>query len=251
MRISADTLQTSGDTAPMLAVEDLHVHYGKSHAVRGVSFTLGRGEIVSLLGPNGAGKTTILRVLSRLKAQTSGVIRYANKDITGARPHDLVKLGLIQAPEGRQIFANMTVQDNLRIGAFAAPVSQTEQATRCDEVLELFPLLRARLRQAGGTLSGGEQQMLAIARALMAHPKVLLLDEPTLGLAPRITAVILETIQKIRTTGISILLVEQNANLALSLTDRCYVIDHGQVALSGRPGEFVNNNKLAESYFGK
>ncbi len=232
----------------LLEVEDLRVHYGKIEAIRGVSIAVDEGEIVTLIGANGAGKTTTLKTLSGLRRVTSGSVRFAGEDITGVAGHKRVTLGICQAPEGRGIFPGMTVMENLDMGTYAR--KSPDHAADLDRVLTLFPRLAERRKQAGGTLSGGEQQMLAIGRAMMARPKLLLLDEPSMGLAPLIVRQIFEILKEINDQGTTILLVEQNATQALQLSHRAYVLETGTIPLSGPASELRANPEVQKAYLG-
>ena len=216
----------------LLELQDLDVHYGAIHALRGVSFRVGRGEIVTLIGANGAGKTTTLRAVSGMLRPSGGQIRYDGTAIAGFKPHRLVARGLCHAPEGRGIFPNLTVTENLSLGAFLRRDAQGIAQDK-EKGFALFPILRERASQMAGTLSGGEQQMLAIARALMSRPRLLLLDEPSLGLAPTVVETIFSIIQEINKQGVTILLVEQNAHLALGIANQGYVLETGVVVQSG------------------
>ena len=234
---------------PLLEVMDLDVHYGAIHALKGVSLAVEEHQIVTLIGGNGAGKTTTLRALSGLIRPTRGKVLFAGKDITGRPAHELVRLGMAHAPEGRGIFANLTVDDNLELGAY---VRRDKDGIAKDRTraLELFPRLRERLTQSAGTLSGGEQQMLAIARALLARPKLLLLDEPSLGLAPTVVQTIFKIIREIREGGTTILLVEQNAHMALTVANRGYVLEVGQIAMSDDAAILAASDKVKKAYLG-
>jgi branched-chain amino acid transport system ATP-binding protein len=234
----------------VLKVESLHTAYGKIQALHGISFHVDEGEIVTLIGANGAGKSTTLRTISGLKPAQSGVIEFMGENITGRPPHVVAAKRIVQVPEGRRIFAEMTVRENLEMGAFlrkdAAGVAES-----MDRVWSLFPRLSERKSQKGGTLSGGEQQMLAMGRALMANPHLLMLDEPSMGLAPVIVETIFETILELNRQHITILLVEQNANLALSIADRGYVLETGRVKLAGTGAELLANEEVRKSYLGE
>ncbi len=232
----------------LLELEDVHVHYGKVEALKGVSVTVDDGEIVTLIGANGAGKSTTLKTISGVRPVTSGHIRFEGQDITGAAPHRLVEMGICQAPEGRGIFPGMSVLENLEMGAYARKGKDT--AADLARVFELFPHLQERRAQAGGTLSGGEQQMLAIGRALMARPKVLLLDEPSMGLAPRLVAQIFSIITEINAQGTTILLVEQNATQALQRAHRAYVLEVGRVVKSADAGALLDDEDVKAAYLG-
>jgi len=233
----------------LLEVNDLSVAYGKIVAVKGISFSVDKGEIVTLIGSNGAGKSTTLRTISGLLAPKSGTIIFKGEQISGMQGHDVVKKGITQSPEGRRIFPRMTVSENLDLGAFLRN-DKSEIAADFDRVLELFPRLRERLTQKAGTMSGGEQQMLAVARAMMGRPELLLLDEPSMGLAPVLVELIFETIVKIREQGTTILLVEQNALAALDVADRAYVLESGTVKMSGKASDLASNDEVTKAYLG-
>lgn len=234
----------------MLTVTDLHVSYGAIRALGGVSFDIPAGAIVTLIGGNGAGKTTTLHTLSGLLRPASGKITFAGRDITALPPHEIVALGLCQVPEGRLVFPDLTVQENLSLGAYLRQDHAAVASTR-DHIFQLFPRLAERRTQSAGTLSGGEQQMLAIGRALMSAPKFLLLDEPSLGLAPRLVETIFERIVAInREQGIPILLVEQNARLALAVSSYAYVLESGRVALHGPSDQLAADPRLKAAYLG-
>nr|WP_322787166.1 ABC transporter ATP-binding protein [Deinococcus grandis] len=231
----------------MLEIENLSVNYGAIQAVRGLSLTVEEGEVVTLIGANGAGKTTTLRAVSRLLRPVAGTIRFAGRDITRLPADEAVKLGIAQSPEGRQVLARQSVQDNLELGAYTRKGS-----VRADlyEMYERFPRLGERRDQLAGTLSGGEQQMLAIARAMMSRPKLLLLDEPSLGLAPIIVREIFSIIRDLNAQGVTILLVEQNARLAMNASHRTYVLEAGQLTFSGNSAELVNDERVLQAYLG-
>jgi branched-chain amino acid transport system ATP-binding protein len=233
----------------LLDVENLHVFYGKIHALRGISLALGKDRIVTLIGANGAGKSTALRAISGILAATEGEIYYDGEPLRELPAHRIVGKGIVHVPEGRRIFSRLTVADNLRLGAFQVTdkkwIAETEE-----RALEMFPVIRQRLKQVAGTLSGGEQQMLAIARGLMSNPRVLLLDEPSMGLAPILVQQIFETIIAIRKSGIAVLLVEQNAFLALQIADYGYVLETGAIALQGTGVELLDNPHVKEAYLG-
>ena len=231
----------------LLAVESLDVHYGAIHALRGVSFEARAGEIVTLIGSNGAGKSTLLRAISGLVRPSAGRVLLRGSDSTRAAPEAIVALGCSHVPEGRRIFANLTVRENLQMGAWPRRSPEDEGLER---VLGLFPRLRERLGQAGGTLSGGEQQMLAIGRALMAAPAELLLDEPSLGLAPLLVRQIFEIVHEINAQGTTVVLVEQNAHQALRLAHRAYVLETGALALSGEAAEHARDPRVRRAYLG-
>lgn len=233
----------------MLEIKDLNVHYGVIHALKNVSLTVNDGEIVTLIGANGAGKSTALRTISGLKKPTSGSILLDGKDITSTSPRDRVKMGISHAPEGRRVFANMTVLENLQLGAFLRrDKKQIEEDL--DMVYERFPILADRKKQLAGTLSGGEQQMLAIGRALMSRPKILFLDEPSMGLAPLLVLEIFQIIKDINQAGTTILLVEQNASMALQIAHRAYVMETGSIVLSGTGAELMQSDSIKKAYLG-
>ncbi len=233
----------------MLKVEGIDVCYGDLQAVKGVSFQVGKDQIVSLVGSNGAGKTTTLNAISGLNRITSGSIRYGDIDMRRFGSHQIVDLGIIQVPEGRMLFPEMTVMENLEMGCFS-PRARKDFKNSFQDVIRLFPILAERKDQLGGTLSGGEQQMLAIGRGLMARPKVLMLDEPSLGLAPVVVQEILETIKTIREKGTAILLVEQNVFHALSISDRAYILENGEMVMEGKGEELLKNEKVKKAYLG-
>ncbi len=234
----------------MLHIQDLHVSYGEIKALKGISLDVPDHAIVTLIGANGAGKTTLLRTISGLLKSRSGSIQWNNRELTHVPAHDVVKLGIAQAPEGRMIFANLTVLENLRMGAYLRKDNDGIK-TDMEQCFTIFPRLKERLAQPGGTLSGGEQQMLAIARALMSKPKMLLLDEPSLGIAPKLVRTIFENIVEInRTLGVTVLLVEQNANLALAIAHSGYVLETGKIVLSGPAKELAQNEDVKHAYLG-
>ena len=234
----------------LLATNNVHTFYGKIHALRGISITVEEGEIVTLIGSNGAGKSTTLNTICGITPASMGTITLEDRDITSVPSHEIVALGITQAPEGRRIFARLTVYENLLMGAY----TRTDSKAAIEETLELvyrtFPRLKERLRQPGGTLSGGEQQMLAIGRALMANPRVLLLDEPSMGLAPILVQEIFAIIEQLNQAGTTILLVEQNAQLALSICNRGYVLQTGEIVLEGTGKELLANEMVREAYLG-
>jgi len=233
----------------LLEVKDLHVYYGKIHALKGVSLELGKDQIVTLIGANGAGKSTTLKAISGILGASEGQITYEGKPLRDMAAHHIVGKGIVQVPEGRRIFSRLTVAENLKVGAFL--LSDKKWVADAEErVLELFPRIRQRLKQIAGTLSGGEQQMLAIARGLMSNPRVLLLDEPSMGLAPILVQQIFDTIIGIRKSGIAVLLVEQNAFLALQIADYGYVIETGAISLKGTGAELLDNPLVKEAYLG-
>jgi branched-chain amino acid transport system ATP-binding protein len=234
----------------MLRVENLHVTYGAIAAIKKISFHVPSGSIVTLIGANGAGKTTTLRTISGLVKAESGSVTFKGNDITNKAPHDIVKLGLCQSPEGRMIFPGLTVRENLMMGAY---LRKDKKAIESDleYSFSIFPRLKERIRQLGGTLSGGEQQMLAIARALMSKPELLLLDEPSLGIAPLLVKLIFEKIQEInRDLGTTILLVEQNAHMALNVASYAYVLETGEITLEGPAKELASNEEVQKAYLG-
>jgi branched-chain amino acid transport system ATP-binding protein len=232
----------------MLEVSTLSCRYGRIPALAEVSLTVGRGELVALVGANGAGKTTLLRALSGVQPTAGGSVRFEGADVTRASTRRRVQLGIVQVPEGRQVFGPMSVEDNLRLGAFMRP--QREIHDSLSRVFGLFPVLNAKRRDAAATLSGGQQQMLAIGRALMSRPKLLLLDEPSMGLAPRVVAEIVAVIRSLKNAATTILLVDQNARAALGVADRAYVLELGRVALEGRGAELLANPRVRQSYLG-
>jgi len=233
----------------MLKVNNLHVHYGAIHALQGISFHLNRGEIVTLIGSNGAGKSTLLKTISGILDVSEGSVSYLDEIISGTPPQEIVRKGVIHVPEGRKIFAAMTVLENLEMGAFSVS-SKALIDERIDEMFTRFPLLKERRKQLGGTLSGGEQQMLAIARGLMAGPELILLDEPSMGLAPVLVEQSFDMIEEINNAGTSILLVEQNAQMALSIADRAYVLETGRIVLEGGAAEVMKDEMVIEAYLG-
>lgn len=233
----------------MLRVEDIHVYYGAIHAIKGISFHVEQGEIVTLIGANGAGKTTILHTLSGLIESKSGKILLNDQDITRAKGHTLVERGMAQVPEGRRVFAKMSVLENLEMGAYSRKDKGELQAD-FDMVFEKFPRLKERRKQLAGTMSGGEQQMLAMGRALMSKPKLLLMDEPSMGLAPILVDEIFNTIEEINKQGTTVLLVEQNAHKALTIADRAYVLETGNIIMSGDAKELLGDDKVREAYLG-
>ena len=232
----------------LLKVEHLEAHYGHLRALADVSLTVDTGELVSIIGPNGAGKTTCLRALSGL-LQTAGTIEFDGRSLIGLSPHEIVALGVIQCPEGRKLFPDMTVEENLHLGSFLRK-DHAEILRDLARVKELLPILHERRQQKAGTLSGGEQQMLAIGRALMSKPRILLLDEPSFGIAPIIVDRIFEVIRRLNKDGLTTLLVEQNVNLALDVCDRAYVLEGGRIVLSGTAAEISANAAVREAYLG-
>jgi branched-chain amino acid transport system ATP-binding protein len=240
----------SASGGSILEIDDIHVYYGAIHAIKGVSLTVGQGEIVTLIGANGAGKSTTLRAINGLNRPRQGSIRFQGGDITDASPHAIVKGGIAQSPEGRRLFPRMSVTENLEMGAFQRTDKENFSADM-DRVFELFPRLHERRTQKAGTMSGGEQQMCAIGRALMARPKLLLLDEPSMGLAPIFVDRIFETIVEVNKAGTPVLLVEQNALMALDVAKRAYVMETGRIALEGPANELKTNERVRATYLGE
>ncbi|MFM1952525.1 MAG: hypothetical protein RJA33_1319 [Actinomycetota bacterium] len=234
----------------LLNIQDLHVSYGKIKAIKGISLEVGAGEIVTLVGANGAGKTTLLKTISGILTPASGQILYDDKPLSAIKPFERVIEGICQAPEGRGIFPGMTVLENLEMGKFSRPAAKSENEQDLAMIYDLFPRLKERVSQMGGTLSGGEQQMLAIGRALMSRPRLLLLDEPSMGLAPKFIAQIFEIIQEIKKRGVTILLVEQNAAKALTIADRAYVLETGNITMQGSGEELLNDPAVRKAYLG-
>ena len=232
----------------MLTVDNIHVYYGSIHAVKGVSFEVSEGEIVTLIGANGAGKSTVLNTVSGLLHPRTGSVQFMGQDLRGTAAHKVVERGLAQVPEGRRIFLQMTVEENLEMGAYTRPNSTI--APGIADVYKRFPRLEERRRQVAGTLSGGEQQMLAMGRALMSRPKLLMLDEPSMGLAPILVEQIFDIIKELHAAGTTILLVEQNAQAALSVADRAYVLETGRISLSGTGAELMASGKAQKAYLG-
>ncbi|WP_040285994.1 ABC transporter ATP-binding protein [Sporosarcina koreensis] len=233
----------------MLSIQDLNVYYGSIHALKGVSLEVNEGEIVTLIGANGAGKSTLLKTVSGLLKPKQGTIEYTGSAIQGKPAQSIVKMGVSQVPEGRRVFAEMSVEENIELGAFLRK-DKGEIGKDYKKVYDIFPRLYERRKQSAGTLSGGEQQMLAMGRAIMARPKLLLLDEPSMGLAPLMVKTIFETVKDINDAGTTILLVEQNAHLALSIADRGYVIETGRVILSGTAEELQSSEEVRNAYLG-
>ena len=236
--------------ASLLELDDVHVHYGKVHALKGVSVHVDEGEIVTLIGGNGAGKTTTLKTISGLRPLTSGAVRFHGEDISGVPAHRRVTMGICQAPEGRRIFPGMSVMENLEMGAYARKGAKGSLQPEFDRVFSHFPRLQERRKQPGGTLSGGEQQMLAIGRALMARPTVLMLDEPSMGLAPKLVNQILSIITDINAQGTTVLLVEQNAAQALKRASRAYVLETGQVVKGAPAADLLDDESVRAAYLG-
>lgn len=231
----------------MLKAENLNVYYKKIHAIKDISFEVNEGEIVSLIGANGAGKTTTLHTVSGLLRSTTGSITFCGHDITKTEPHKLISLGLAHVPEGRHVFLQMTVMENLEMGAYSrGKVPQAEY----DRVFELFPRLKERKSQIAGTLSGGEQQMLAMGRAILGKPKLLMLDEPSMGLSPILVDLVFDIIKEFHKNGTTILLVEQNAGKALEISDRAYVLESGRIVLTGTGSELANSDEVKKAYLG-
>jgi branched-chain amino acid transport system ATP-binding protein len=242
-------VSTAGARAPLLAIEDLSIRYGRVQALEQVSLEVHAGEVVTLIGANGAGKSTTLRSISRIVPIHRGRIAFDSRDISGARPSDVVRLGIAQVPEGRRMLARQTVLDNLLLGAHTRSDTAEIQAD-VERQFVRFPRLAERRRQLAGTLSGGEQQMLAIARALMSRPRLLLLDEPSLGLAPMIVRAIFDIIRDLHAAGVTILLVEQNASLALQIADRAYVLEAGRLTISGPASALLTDERVRKAYLG-
>lgn len=233
----------------MLQVKDMYFSYGKTEVIHGISFDIEQGEIITIIGANGAGKSTTLNTIVGLQRASQGSIRYKGNDISKAKPQNLVKMGIRLVPEGRQIFPLHTVEENLLLGAYTEH-DKDKIAERMESMFKLFPRLKERYKQLGGTLSGGEQQMLAIARALMTQPELLFLDEPSLGLAPIIVASVFELLQEIKSSGVTILLVEQLANAALKISDRAYVLETGRIVLTGNSETVRSDPKVISAYLG-
>jgi branched-chain amino acid transport system ATP-binding protein len=233
----------------ILEIDNLETHYGKIHALRGISFTVREGQIVALLGANGAGKSTTLRAISGLIRSTSGTIRYMGDDITRTPAHDIVKKGLIHVPEGRKIFKGMTITENLELGSFTLD-DDVERKRRMDHVFEIFPILYERRTRDSAFLSGGEQQMLAMGRSMMTNPKLLLLDEPSMGLAPFLVQQIMKIVLRLNKEGVTILLVEQNAKVALKLADHGYVLETGEIVIRGDAKTLQQDESIVKAYLG-
>ena len=232
----------------MLAVNDIHVYYGSIHAVKGVSLEVNEGEIVTLIGANGAGKSTVLNTISGLLHPRGGSVTFLGQDLKGVPPHKLVARGMAQVPEGRRIFLQMTVEENLEMGAYTQSKASIDGSI--EDVYRRFPRLQERRKQIAGTLSGGEQQMLAMGRALMSHPRLLMLDEPSMGLAPILVEQIFDIIRELHAAGTTILLVEQNAQAALAVADRAYVMETGKITLSGTGAELMASDQVQKAYLG-
>ncbi len=234
----------------ILAVRDLNAGYGRVQVLKGINMEVGEGEIVCLVGANGAGKSTLLKVISGIIPASLGRVLFREQEITNRRPNHIVREGLSHVPEGRQIFGSLTVRQNLLLGTYVHSMKKAEEERLFTFVFGLFPILEKRLSQKAGTMSGGEQQMLAIGRGLMSQPKLLLLDEPSLGLAPLVVETILAVIQNLRSTGISILLVEQNVNAALRIADRAYVLETGRIVTEGNAQDLLENDDIKKCYLG-
>ena len=232
----------------MLEVKDINVYYGLIHALRDVSFEVNEGEVVALIGANGAGKTTTLHTITGLLPSKGGTVTFEGKDITRKPGHAIVRLGMSHVPEGRRVFAGLTVAENLRMGAYTRPAGEIPESLKM--VYERFPRLEERKNQAAGTLSGGEQQMLAIGRAMMSRPKIMLMDEPSMGLSPLLVGEIFEIIQELNRSGMTILLVEQNAKMALSIADRAYVLETGHVVMNGQAKDMLEDDQVRRAYLG-
>jgi ABC-type branched-chain amino acid transport systems, ATPase component len=234
----------------MLTVKNLNTHYGSIHALKGIDMEIDKGEIVTLIGSNGAGKTTTLSSITGLVKPTSGDILFNDKSIKNMSPHEIVKLGISMSPEGREVFPGLSVAENLKLGAYIKKDKASIQKSY-ERVYDLFPRLGERKKQSAGTLSGGEQQMLAIGRALMSEPELLLLDEPSLGLAPNLVLLIFDLIESINKQGVTILLIEQNANMALSIANRAYVLETGRISLSGDAKQLSRDENVKKAYLGQ
>ncbi len=239
------------DKKPLLELKDVHIRYGVIEAVKGVDLVVNEGEIVTLIGGNGAGKTTTLRAISMVHGPYQGQILFNGEDMTTLKSHDVVERGIVQVPEGRHIFPNMSVEENLEMGSFTTTASKAQRQEIVDQVYGLFPVLAERRKQAGGTLSGGEQQMLAIGRAMMGRPKLLMLDEPSMGLAPQIVETVFEVIEGINAQGTPVLLIEQNAQMALQTADRGYVIETGEIVLKDDAKKLLGNDQVRKAYLGE
>ncbi|HCD42436.1 MAG TPA: ABC transporter ATP-binding protein [Lachnoclostridium sp.] len=233
----------------MLKITDLNTYYGPIHALKGVDMEIDKGEVVSLIGSNGAGKSTLLNTIVGITKSSRGRVEFMGKEITNSPPYLMTKLGISISPEGREVFPALTVEENLRLGAYTVK-DKSKIADSYDRVYEIFPRLKERIKQTAGTLSGGEQQMLAIGRALMCNPELLLLDEPSLGLAPNFVLLIFDLIKEINKQGVTILLIEQNANMALSASHRAYVLENGKVTMSGNAKEIAADPRIKKAYLG-
>lgn len=234
----------------MLEIKDLEVYYGMIQAIKGVSFDVNEGEVIALIGANGAGKTTILHTITGLINAQKGSVWFEGKDITKVPAHKIVSMGMAHVPEGRRVFANLTVLQNLKMGAYTRK-DKTEIEQTLDSIYKRFPRLMERQNQLAGTLSGGEQQMLAMGRALMSHPKIILMDEPSMGLSPIFVNEIFNIIKSVSASGTTVLLVEQNAKKALSIADRAYVLETGKIVLSGKASDLLNNDSIKKAYLGE
>ena len=235
---------------PVLSVKDLQVHYGAIHALRGISLEVPDGKVVALIGANGAGKTTTLRAITRMLRVSAGSVRFRGEELTRLQPHEIVARGLAHAPEGRGIFLNLTLRENLELGAFLRTDGDGIKAD-LEKCFTLFPILKERIDQVSGTLSGGEQQMLAVARALMSRPRLLLLDEPSLGLAPQVVERIFQVLREVSSSGVSLLLVEQNAHKALQIAHQAYVLETGEVVMKGTGQELLASPEVRKAYLGE
>ncbi len=234
----------------MLEIKDLKVSYGMIQAIKGISFEVNKGEVIALIGANGAGKTTILHTITGLLSADSGSVTYEGKDITRMPGHKIVSMGIAHVPEGRRVFANMTVLQNLKLGAYTRK-DKAEIAETLEMVYTRFPRLKERKNQLAGTLSGGEQQMLAMGRALMSHPQIILMDEPSMGLSPIFVNEIFDIIEEVSKSGTTVLLVEQNAKKALSIADRAYVLETGNIVLDGKASDLLDNDSIKKAYLGE
>ena len=234
----------------MLKIEFFYVSFGMINAINGVSFEVNEGEVVSLIGANGAGKTTILHTITGLLKPKSGSVMFEGKELTTTPAHEIVKLGMAHVPEGRRVFADLSVYDNLMLGAYTRK-DKNEIAKTLEMVYDRFPRLEERKKQTAGTLSGGEQQMLAMGRALMSKPRIILMDEPSMGLSPLFVNEVFDIIKKISASGTTVLLVEQNAKKALSISDRAYVLETGKIALTGKASDLINDDKIKKAYLGE
>ena len=233
----------------LLHVQDIHVYYGSIHAIKGISFDVNEGEVVTLIGANGAGKSTTLNTVSGLLKPRSGAIEFEGKSIVGVAPNKIVSHGMALCPEGRRVFLQMTVEENIEMGGYTRPASEIEGSIQ--DVYKRFPRLKERYKQVAGTLSGGEQQMLAMGRALMSKPKLMMLDEPSMGLAPILVEQIFDIVKELNAAGTTILLVEQNARMALSVADRAYVLETGRITMSGNAHELAEDDRVRKAYLGE
>ncbi len=234
----------------LLEVDNLNVYYGNIHAIKGVSLNVCEGEIVSLIGANGAGKTTTLQTISGLLKAKTGSVKFNGKELTKMEAHNILKCGIAQVPEGRRVFANLTVKENLEMGGITVKDTSENKKAEIEEIYKRFPRLEERKKQTAGTLSGGEQQMLAIGRALMSRPKILLLDEPSMGLSPMLVKEIFKIIKDVNESGVTVLLVEQNAKMALSISDRAYILETGKVSRSGDAHSLMEDDAIKKAYLG-